>query len=324
MLGGLSRLSRLPSLGLQLKAGFHTSRPRWAAKNYYEILAVSQNASNAEVKKAYYSLAKQYHPDRNPGDPHAATAFQNIAEAYEVLGDQDKRKEYDNVFSASTFSFGHSGKKTKSSSKRAWSYNLQNDPYELFKRVFGDIAANFAAAEDHSSFAQHNLPRAFVSISYKEAASGVSKSLKFLKAGSDVPTEEILVNIPPGIEDGQTLRLKIDGKEEAIVQVKVDDSTEFRREGYHVHSEAWVNIWEAALGSIVQVQGLQGPLKVKLPKETNSHKVLVLPGQGFPKSSSPNSSRGDHFLTVKIRSLDFANHQNQDADDEFADKNSGQ
>lgn len=320
MLGGLSRLSRLPNLAINLKANLHASNPRWAAKNYYEILALSQNASQAEVKKAYYSLAKKYHPDRNPDDPRAAATFQNISEAYEVLGDQEKRKEYDSVFSS--FSFGHSGKKSKSSSKRAWSYNLQTDPYELFKRVFGDISANFAAAEDHTSFAQQNLPRALVSISYKEAASGVSRSVKFLKTGSDVALDEILVNIPPGIEDGQTLRLKIDGTEEAIVQVQVDDSSEFRREGFHVHSETWVNIWEAGLGSIVQVPGLQGSLKVKLPKQTSSHTVLVLPNQGFPKTSAPNSSRGDHFLTVKIRSLDINKYRKQHEDDvEVDDKN---
>ena len=155
------------------------------SKNYYEILAVPKNSSQGDVKKAYYQLAKKHHPDRNRDDPKAAAIFQDIAEAYEVLGDEAKREEYDSIFASSTTSYGFHGKKSDNANSsykagQAWKYNLETDPLDLFNKVFGDFAANFAAsAEDHSSFAQSNLPSASVSLSYQEAASGVHKSLKF-------------------------------------------------------------------------------------------------------------------------------------------------
>merc|ERR1719232_1862487 len=82
------------------------------SKNYYEILAVSKNSSQADVKKAYYKLAKKHHPDRNRDDPKAAVIFQDIAEAYEVLGDEIKRENYNNTFASSFSTYGFSGKKS--------------------------------------------------------------------------------------------------------------------------------------------------------------------------------------------------------------------
>jgi curved DNA-binding protein CbpA len=163
----------------------HTSVSLWLT-NYYEILSISRNASQSEVKKAYYKLAKQYHPDRNPGDPTAEKKFQNISEAYEVLGDEDKRLNYNNTITSTRSSFYHSTSGSDSSetpSASAWSYNLENDPLDLFRKVFGDLSSAFeAAAEDYSSFDQQQkgLPRAVVNLTFKEAASGVSRSVKFI------------------------------------------------------------------------------------------------------------------------------------------------
>jgi DnaJ-class molecular chaperone len=178
-------LSRIIPKHIILSKRKFTTASFLLAKNYYEILAVSKNSSQADVKKGYYKLAKKYHPDKNRDDPKAATLFQDIAEAYEVLGDDIKREEYDTTFASSVSTYGFSGKKSDTNNSefrasRAWSYNLQTDPLDLFNQVFGDIAANFAAsAEDNSSFAQRNIPCASVSISCQEAAYGVSKCLKF-------------------------------------------------------------------------------------------------------------------------------------------------
>ena len=159
---------------------FHTAQKVFS-KNYYSVLAISTNASQAEIKKAYYLLAKKHHPDRNPNDKKAEKLFQSVAEAYEVLGDEFKRKEYDKTVSAqppprsasnstgfsSTSTYNKSKDKT---AKKSWKYDLESDPLELFKKVFGDLYSEFeTASEDHTSFANNNLPRAIVSISLKEA-----------------------------------------------------------------------------------------------------------------------------------------------------------
>lgn len=116
-----------------------------------------------------------------------------------------------------------------------------------------------------------------------------------------------MIDIPAGVEDGQTVRIKVDGKHEAIVQVKIDDDSGIRREGFHVYSDLWLNIWEVALGLTVTVKGLNGPLKVKIPKNLSSHSVLVLHKKGFPKFNAPGQF-GNHYVTVKIRSLDIEKH----------------
>ena len=278
-----------------------------SSKDYYKILAISQNASPSDVKKAYYQLAKKHHPDRNPNDPKAASLFQDISEAYEVLSDESKRNQYDSLFSNTTTSHGFSefGSKSKKNTsfkaRQAWRYTAESDPLELFRTVFGEFAANLNQAPgDHTSFAQSSLPIGFVSISLEEAAVGVPRSVKFTGHFD----QEVLVEIPAGVEDGQTVRLKISNQHEALVQIKVEERSNFRREGCHLHSDLTIDIWDAVLGSIVDVQGLSKTLKVQLPKNLSSHTTLVLPGQGF-KQSNLSGGFGHHYLHVKINSINL-------------------
>lgn len=278
----------------------------YRSKDYYKILAISSNASQAEVKKAYYQQAKKHHPDRNPGDHRAESLFQKISEAYEVLGDEFKRKEYDKNFShkqskTSPYKKG-TGKKETPSKSYTWNYNLETDPLELFRKVFGDLEDDFKfAAEDQSSFGDNNLPRAFVAISLKESATGLSRCINFLSSEDKIKFhgKEILVDIPPGIEDGQTLWLKLDSEQEAIVQIKVDEKFGFTRKNNDIYSDLNVSILDATLGNIVSVEGLHKTLKVKLPTKLSSHSVLKIPNQGFhvPKSSG---EFGHHYIRVHL------------------------
>ena len=96
--------------------------------------------------------------------------------------------------------------------------------------------------------------------------------------------DEVLVDIPAGIEDGQTVRLRIDGEQEVLVQVRVEDGGNLRREGYHVHSDLWIDIWDAAFGKTVTIPGLHGNINIRIPKRINSHTLLVLPERGFQVS----------------------------------------
>ena len=268
---------------------------------------MSRNSSPAEVKKAYYQLAKRHHPDRNPNDPKAETIFQNIAEAYEVLSDDKKRLEYDNIDSPiyeSSVSVNEDLKGKKQ--RKVWTYNLENDPLELFKEVFGDLKSNFSktAAEDSTSFVQDRIPHSVVTISLKEAAEGTTRGVKFNSPTlKTLENEEVLVSIPAGIEDGQTVRLKINGETEAFIQVKVEALDYFQRQGCHIFSEEWVHLWDAALGNIVSFKGLHADqVQVQLPVGLKSHSVLKLPNLGFKRFDHPGQF-GDHFVTIKIRSI---------------------
>lgn len=110
-----------------------------ARKDYYEVLGVSKNASLSEVKKAYYKLAKQYHPDVNKNDPNAAKKFQAVSEAYEILGDDTKRKQYDQWGStAEQMGMGQAPPGAGAHGfNQAWSYQSTIDPEELFRKIFG-------------------------------------------------------------------------------------------------------------------------------------------------------------------------------------------
>ncbi len=304
MFANLARLLPIQRRAEFVASSFKTASSLWS-KDYYGILAVSKNASPAEVKKAYYQLAKKHHPDRNPDDPKAAAAFQDIAEAYEVLGDPQKRSDYDQVFETTFTTYGNQGKSKSSKAKSGtWKYSRESDPLDLFNKIFGEFSKKFEDIQDHTSFAKHNLPCAFANISLTEAAEGTSRSVRFNITEHKLENEEYLVNIPPGVEDGQTIRLKLRGKIEAIVLVKVDESAIFKRKDCHIHSDLSVNIWDALLGRAVTVQTLYGAIKVKLPKNLSSHCVLELPNQGLKKNSSRNQF-GNHYLTIKIKSLDL-------------------
>ena len=294
---------------LIFKSFLHTTRLRFV-KNYYDILQVSKNASPAEVKKAYYQLAKKHHPDRNPNDPRAETVFLNIAEAYEVLSDGQKRSDYDKV-AGSSQSYDpndlNEDRPQTPKSKRNWTYNLEKDPLDLFKEVFGDLKSDFhqAASEDRTTFGQDNkIPRTIVTLSLKEAAEGTTRGVKFPTLHyQEFKNQEVLVTVPAGIEDGQTVRLRIGGQVEALVQVKVEIPEHFQRQGCHIFSEEWVNIWDAALGTVVAFKGLhQDQVHVQLPKGLKSHSVLKLPNFGLKRYDYPGQF-GDHFVTIKIRSI---------------------
>lgn len=126
---------------LQNHRSFHVSSKVLAKKNYYEILGVSRNSSGKDIKKAYYQLAKKYHPDTNKNDPNASKKFQEVSEAYEVLSDENKRKEYDTWGETSEqmdMGAGPSPGRNTHTRDYNWQFKSQIRPEEMFRKIFGD------------------------------------------------------------------------------------------------------------------------------------------------------------------------------------------
>ena len=204
-------------------------------KDYYAVLGVAKNASGKDIKKAYYQLAKQFHPDTNKGDPKAETKFQQVSEAYEVLSDDQKRSDYDS-FGGSTGSgpgggFGpqgfdnfrkHAGqnpfsKTGKTRGGTEWSYQSNVDPEELFKTIFGEFkrrqgpsSAGFQNPFDEifNNFNFRGGQETTAHISFNQAAKGVTKEVEVVQMSRSKGMQKVVVQIPipAGIADGQTLR----------------------------------------------------------------------------------------------------------------------
>lgn len=143
---------------LQTYRNFHLSSNAFAKKNYYEILGISRNSSAKDVKKAYYQLAKKYHPDTNKDDPNSGKKFQEVSEAYEVLSDETKRKEYDTWgATAEQMGMGSSGSASGAKSHDRdfnWQFKSTINPEELFRKIFGEAGFKSGGFPDLEDFAE--------------------------------------------------------------------------------------------------------------------------------------------------------------------------
>ncbi|KAF2896101.1 hypothetical protein ILUMI_10071 [Ignelater luminosus] len=148
--------------------------------DYYEVLGVSRNASVAEIKKAYYKLAKKYHPDMNKNDPNAAKKFQSVSEAYEILSDEERRKQYD-TFGTTAEQMGQQGARAGPQGfSQQWSYQGTVDPEELFRKIFGDV--RFGQGSPFEDFAESNFgfgeaQEVVVRLTFAQAARGINKDI---------------------------------------------------------------------------------------------------------------------------------------------------
>ncbi|XP_066496589.1 dnaJ homolog subfamily A member 3, mitochondrial [Tiliqua scincoides] len=150
------------------RASFHTGSIAFAKEDFYQVLGVSRNASQKEIKKAYYQLAKKYHPDTNKDDPKAKEKFSQLAEAYEVLGDEVKRKQYD-TYGTAGFDPGSAG-----SGQQYWRGGSTVDPEELFRKIFGEFSGS-PFGDFHTVFDQ---PQEYImELTFTQAAKGVNKDI---------------------------------------------------------------------------------------------------------------------------------------------------
>jgi curved DNA-binding protein len=299
-------------------------------RDFYGVLGVPENAGADEIKKAYRRLAKQFHPDATGGDAKKADRFKEITEAYNVLGDEARRAEYDRARR------GPFGGFAAGAAPGEGGFGGGRNPFEVFSEWFGRRAestrpggggetggeAGFGFRDVFNEFfssagrvgAQRpstgrgrarstqrppdvRLP---IELGFEEAALGATKPLAFKVEGE---RREIKVRIPPGAVDGTRLRLHGQGavrgerRGDLVVEVKVTPHPHLRRQGRDVLLELPVTVAEAMLGARVEVPTVDGPVSVQVPAGTSSGTRLRLRGKG---ARSADGARGDQFVEVKI------------------------
>ena len=278
-----------------------------AKRDYYEVLGVSKNASDDEIKKAYRKLALKYHPDRNPGDKAAEEKFKEASEAHEVLSDKQKRARYDQFGHAGVNGGATGGNPFGAGQGGAFNFNGQtfNFDFSNFQSRGGSplddiLGAMFGFGGGARGPRRGADYRTTVTLDFKEAIFGANKTIT-------IDGKEIKVKIPAGIDDGQAIRLKGRGgdapekggeKGDLYVQIKVKPDKHLTREGAIILSEETISMVDAALGTEIEVETVDGPITMKIPAGTQSGTPFKLPGHGVPFRA--DGDRGPHIVNVIV------------------------
>ena len=274
--------------------------------DYYKVLGIEKDATQEEIRKAYRKQAKRYHPDINKDDPQAKERFQEINEANEVLGDPEKRKKYDE--------YGEHWRHADEYEAQRRQYSEDGNGMYNFGGFggFGDFSGNEDNASGFSnffeqlfgcSFRQRQQKRgkdlqATLSISLQEAATEHKQTFT-------VNNENIRINIPAGISDGQKIRLKGRGaisngtRGDLYITFRIEPDNRFKRDGNNLNTTITVDIYTMLLGGTAIVPTLNGNAKVNIKPGTQPDSKLRLRGQGMPEYRKPEI-KGDLIITLKV------------------------
>lgn len=295
-------------------------------RDYYQILNVSKNASQDEIKKAYRNLAREYHPDVNPDDPDAEEKFKDINEAYQVLSDKEKRDKYDR--------FGSQWKQYQQTGGRAedfdWSQwapqgarggtqyrTVTQEEFEqmfggglggfsdFFETLFGGMSGARTARRPTGQPSQRGQIRGrdiehTVDLTLEEAFHGTTRLLTFEDG------HRIEASIPPGVKTGSRIRLSGQGSGGSVeagdlyLKIKVRQHPIFDRKDDDLRINQPVDFFTALLGGETTVSTVDKSVKLTIPPETDSGKTFRLKGLGMPKLNKPGQ-RGDLFATIEIQ-----------------------
>ena len=299
-----------------------------AKRDCYEVLGVSRDASQSDIKKAYRKLAKKYHPDTNAGNEEAAEKFKELSEAYSILNDPEKKKLYDRfghaAFDGSAPGAGGSGF-SGFSGNGGGSYryagpdgNYQEfhfdggDMDDILKDIFG---GGFGGFSGHSGFGSGAFSsrgqdiNAEISVSFDEAAFGCEKviSLAGIDNGSS-SGNTLKVKIPAGIDDGKSIRLRGKGMPGAgggeagdlMIKVNVGSRPGFERKGMDVYTTATIPFSTAVLGGKAMVQTLYGKVMCSIKPGTQSGTKIRLKDKGIVSMKDKNR-KGCQYVTIQIQ-----------------------
>ncbi|MGO8800068.1 MAG: DnaJ C-terminal domain-containing protein [Roseiarcus sp.] len=270
-------------------------------KDPYEVLGVAKTATPEEIQKAYRALAKKLHPDLNPGNKKSEERFKEVSAAYALLSDADKRRQFD------------AGEIDASGAER---------PREPYYRDFAagrDAGhpyenrsgyADFAEADDIFAELLRRQAREarrargrdllyHLAVDFLDAVNGATRKLTLPEGGA------LELAIPPGVQEGQVLRLRGKGAPspgegeagDALVEISINPHRFFTRQGDDIHLDLPVTLAEAALGGKVKVPTPTGSVLLTVPKGSNTGSVLRLRGKGAPR---PGGGHGDEFVRLKV------------------------
>ena len=286
----------------------------------YTVLGVGKSATADEIKKAYRKLAKKFHPDHNKSDPKAKEKFAEANQAYEILGDEAKRGQFDRgeidaegkPRGFEGFGAGGPGGFRRGGAGPGgfehYEFNMGGggpfggahiDPSDIFADLFGGMRGGGAGRGRTRAAPRGEDVQATLTVPLEEAVAGG-------KARVILPTGRTLeVSIPAGIEEGKQIRLKGQGQSgpgmepgDAIVTVKIAKHPYFRVEGRDLRLDLPLTLYEAVLGGPVQVPTLGGAVELTIPPKSNGGRTLRLRGKGLPARG--NDAAGDLFVTLRV------------------------
>jgi DnaJ-class molecular chaperone len=271
----------------------------------YKTLGISKSANADEIKKSYRKLAKQHHPDLNPGSAESASKFKDISGAYDLLSDAEKRARFDRgEIDASgqeradaSFYRSHAGGPQGAQHRAGRGFDPSDIFADMFARAgqggggFGRGGGEFKTRGSDQSYT--------LNVDFLEAAKGAQKRLSF-------PDGRTLdVNVPAGAETGTVLRLRNQGQPgsgggpagDALIEITVDPHSLFRREGNNVVADLPITLSEAVIGGKINVPTIDGPVSMTIPAGSNTGTRLRLRGRGIaPKGATA----GDQYITLKV------------------------
>ena len=289
-----------------------------AGKDYYKLLGVSKTASDDEIKKAYRKLAMKFHPDQNKGDKQAEERFKEVNEAYAVLSDKEKRRQYD-MFGADgfqqrftqedifqNFDFGQVFKE--------FGFGSEDVLGRIFggmgggRRPFGRGGGGFYSGGPYGRMAQQPQKGGDLAmdlqVTLKESVFGASKTTSFNRGGG---VERVTVKIPPGISTRKKLRIAGKGQEgswggppgDLLIKLFVAPHPVFDRKGDNLIISRDITLTEAVLGTQIEVPTLDDKtLNLKVPAGTQSHTQMRIKGHGVPRFNK--TGRGDLFVKIVV------------------------
>ena len=277
------------------------------ATDLYAALGVPRDASAEDIRKAYRALAKEHHPDLNPGNKTAEERFKAIASAYDILGDTDKRGRYDR----GEIDAAGAEARPEHPSYRGYAEGAPGGRYRqppgagpgMSDADLGDLFEDLFAGtrEQRSNAPRRGRDQNFtLAIDFLDAVTGATKRLG-LPDGRGLD-----VRIPPGIEDGQTMRLKGQGSPgrqggpagDALIEIHIAPHRFFRREGRDVHVDLPITLAEAVLGGKIMAPTPTGPVTMTVPPRSDTGAKLRLRGRGV--AAHGGQPAGDEFVTLKV------------------------